>query len=126
MGCKWCKSTKITSHRNTIIFSQLPTYNLETFTLIWLDTNVNRSDENLKSQIQLRSIINYLQVFDDMETCKQYVQERESENIVLIVLGSLAKTIVPEIHSLQQLHSIYIYCREQTMHQELMENYSKV
>lgn len=39
--------------------------NLETFSLYWLDVQVNTTEDNRQTQIEFRQIINHLKIFDD-------------------------------------------------------------
>ena len=39
--------------------------NLETFSLVWLDAQVNTTEDNRQTQQKLRQIINHLKTFDD-------------------------------------------------------------
>jgi hypothetical protein len=39
--------------------------NLETFSLLWLDAQVNTTKDNRQAQEKLRQIINHLKTFDD-------------------------------------------------------------
>ena len=39
--------------------------NLETFSIFWLDAQVNTTEDNRRAQLKLREIINHLKTFDD-------------------------------------------------------------
>jgi hypothetical protein len=100
--------------------------NLETFSLIWLDASVNKH-ENLQAQEELRGAINQLKAFDDPDECEQHIKRALKEDrIVLIVSGQLGRQLVPRIHSLDQLLSIYIYCQDQNSNEQWSSQYSKV
>jgi hypothetical protein len=43
--------------------------NRETFSVIWLDTDVNILENNIVIQQKIRSFINRLKTFDDIEQC---------------------------------------------------------
>lgn len=100
--------------------------NLETFRIYWLDQEVH-NDENKASQQILRTIINHLKVFDDENECEQVIKSvPQYDRIVLIVSGRLGARIIPKIHNLEQLSSIYIYCFEKAKYEQLKEKFSKV
>ncbi|CAF3965293.1 unnamed protein product, partial [Adineta steineri] len=86
--------------------------NLETFTLVWLDSLVNISQENIDTKVLLRNAINNLQAFDDSDKCVEYIQLVSEERIVLIVSGRLGREVVPRIHQLPHLIAIYVYCTD--------------
>jgi hypothetical protein len=101
--------------------------NLETFSLLWLDANVNRTDENLQTQEDLRTTINQLRPFDDPNQCEKYILSvPKDDRIVLIVSGQLGRQIVPRIHSLEQVLSVYIYCQNQQANEQWSISFSKV
>ncbi|CAF2520409.1 unnamed protein product [Rotaria sp. Silwood2] len=101
--------------------------NIETFSLIWLDAAVNSSKENIQAQPDLRAIINYLKVFENVEKCEKYIRKsHESDRIVLIVSGGLGQEIVPRIHKLRQLCVIYIYCMNKKKNKKWASQYSKI
>ncbi|CAF2976839.1 unnamed protein product [Rotaria socialis] len=61
---------------------------LEIFYLIWLDANAN-----------------------DVKQCQKYIEERSTnDRLVMIVSGQFGREIVPSIHKLRQVISIYVYC----------------
>ncbi|CAF4119322.1 unnamed protein product, partial [Adineta steineri] len=98
--------------------------NLEVFGLIWLDSNV---EETRETEQQLRSIINRLKNFQNVKQCQQYIEERsENDRLVLIVSGRLGREIVPSIHKLRQVISIYVYCMDQKGNEEWALKFEKV
>ncbi|CAF3216441.1 unnamed protein product [Rotaria socialis] len=85
--------------------------NLETFSLLWLDAEANATEENKRAKQRLRSIINHLKIFHDLHKCKN---------------GRLGKELVPQIHDLHQLSSVYIYCKEKKFHKQWAQHFCKV
>ncbi len=101
--------------------------NLETYFLIWLDATVNSSEENVEAQQQLRKSINHLTTFDDDNDCEEYIRSVPKEDrIVLIVSGQLGQKIVPRIHQLRQIFSIYVYCMNKKQNEQWAQEFSKV
>ncbi len=101
-------------------------HQLEIFCIIWLDDNTQASD-NRDTEQRLRSIINRLKRFKNVEKCEKYIKERSPEDrIILIVSGRLGRMIVPTIHMLRQVISIYIYCMDEASNREWSEKYAKV
>ena len=98
--------------------------NLEIFSLIWLDLPTNNIHENLDIQQQLRAIINYLKLFEDIDDCEQYIQSlSKDDRIVILIHEKLATEILSRIHELRQIISIYIYS---TDGDQWMNQYKKV
>lgn len=101
--------------------------NLETFSLIWLDHNVNTRNENERIEQDLRKAINHLIKFEDEQDCQNYIEERlEEDRLILILNGLSSYTLVPRIHPLPQVYSIYIDCTSTPVNQEWIHKFSKV
>ena len=100
--------------------------NVEIFSLIWLDTNVH-TEENQDMQQRLRPIINHLKKFQDGEECKQYIQQRQKDDrIVLIVGGQLGQGVVPSIHKLRQVSAIYVSSKDKENDEQWGHEFTKV
>jgi len=101
--------------------------NLETYFLIWLDAAVNSSEENVKAQQELRKSINHLTTFDDDNKCEEYIQSiPDDDRIILIISGQLGQKLVPRIHQLRQISSIYVYCTNKKPNEQWTREFSKV
>ncbi len=100
---------------------------LPTYPLIWLDSLVNISEENLDGQKLIRSSIDHLKTFDNINKCEEYIRSISSdERIILIVSGRLGREIIPCIHQLRQVSSIYVYCLDKSANEEWAKQYKKV
>ncbi|CAM4840345.1 unnamed protein product, partial [Rotaria magnacalcarata] len=99
---------------------------LEIFCLIWLDLNTSAKEKRDTEQ-KLRSIINHLKKFQDVKQCQQYIEERShKERIIMIVSGRLGREIVPSIHELRQVISIYVYCMDKEGNKKWADKFAKV
>src|SRR5688572_17749205 len=99
---------------------------LEKFTLIWLDAAIN-GNENRQTQNDLQKLTDQFKIFDDIEKCELYIHSLAiDERIVFIVSGQLGREIVPRIHEIKQISSIYIYCFNKTANKEWTKYYSKI
>ncbi|CAF3486969.1 unnamed protein product [Rotaria sp. Silwood1] len=101
--------------------------NLETFSLLWLDAEVNTTEDNRRAQKRLRSSINHLKIFHNQNECQQYIMScSEQDRIVLIISGRLSKELIPQIHHLRQLSAVYIYCWDKRAYKDWAKQYSKI
>jgi hypothetical protein len=101
--------------------------NLETFSLLWLDENVNLIEENVNAQKKLRTVINELKTFENCQICEEYIRQITDVNsIILIVSGRYGRELIPNIHDLLQLNTVYIYCMNVKLNEEWAKNYKKV
>ncbi len=99
---------------------------VETYYLLWLDATVN-SKENIITQQKLRSVINQLHIFEDINQCREYIRYIDFEDrLFLIISGEFGQQLIPEIHQLEQVYSIYIYCLNKEFSQQWSEQYTKV
>lgn len=101
-------------------------HRLEIFSLIWLDKNVNLQ-ENRQIEGKLRAIINHIKNFEDDKQCQQYIeQSSQTDRLVLVVNGQMGRIIVPTIHHLRQVVSIYVYCIDKEKNKEWASQFGKV
>ncbi|CAM4825749.1 unnamed protein product [Rotaria magnacalcarata] len=99
---------------------------LEIFYLIWLDANAN-GKETRDTEQKLRSIINNLKKFQDVKQCQKYIEERsKNDRLVMIVSGQFGREIVPSIHKLRQVISIYVYCFDKVRNKQWADKFAKV
>lgn len=75
---------------------------------------------------KLRNIVNYLKIFENLDDCMQYVCAIEQERIFLIVSGQVGKHVVPLLHHLVQLYSVYIFCLNDESHKIWITKYPKI
>lgn len=101
--------------------------NHETFSVIWLDNDVSVFEKNIVVQQQIRSFINRLKTFDDVEQCERFIQlMSEDDRVVLIVCAGLSQKIIPRIDNFRQVASIYVYFVDNEEKREWMTKSSKV
>ena len=99
---------------------------LEDFTLIWLDASIDEF-QNKKTQTKLHKLSDRFQPFDNSDECELFIPSVSiDERIVLIVSGRLGREIVPRIHSMKQIHSIYVYCFDRDSNIPWTKIYSKI
>ncbi len=99
----------------------------KSYSILWLDPSANINEDNQHVQIELRSIINHLKTFEDEDQFEQYIQSIPShKRLILIVNGRLGKEVVPRIHHIPQVYSIYVYCMDKKRNEQWAKHYSKV
>ncbi|CAF3898017.1 unnamed protein product, partial [Adineta steineri] len=99
---------------------------LEIFSLIWLDATVNVKDTR-DTEVKLRSIINHIKKFQDIKQCQQYIEQTsQKDRLVIIVSGQLGQEIVPHIHQLRQVISIYVYCMDKKSNEQWAYKFAKI
>ena len=92
--------------------------------LIWLDSTVSK---NVDLQHQFEKLSQNFSAFENEQQCAQFIQSKsKSDRIILITNGKLGENFVPKIHFLQQIVSIYVYCRHQQIHQQWAKRFVKI
>ncbi|CAF3134546.1 unnamed protein product [Rotaria sp. Silwood2] len=100
---------------------------VQNFLLVWLDTKIDESsDDYLNCIKQLRQTFNTIEIFRDTDECIDYISELQNEKVFLIISGTLCKTVVPLIHNMVQLYSIYVFCRKEEQYEAWTKDWSKV
>ncbi|CAF0967163.1 unnamed protein product [Didymodactylos carnosus] len=100
--------------------------NKENNTLIWLDQSINDSEDSVRIQTILRELNNYVQFYTDLRLCINYIHSVKNEKIFLIISGSLAQTVLPDVHSILSVYFIFIFCHKRENHMTLLNQYSKI
>ena len=101
--------------------------NLETYSLLWLDSSPSSSQESIAAEQHLRTVINYLKIFKQSHECEEYIHSlAKTDRVILIVSGRLGQEIVPRIHECRQVTSIYVYCMNKKKNEQWVKPFKKV
>ncbi|CAF4458002.1 unnamed protein product [Rotaria sp. Silwood2] len=99
----------------------------ENFIVIWLNLNINYSDEDIDNCInKLKYAVNSVKIFIDPNQCIKFITNVRDEKIFLILSESFCQSIIPLIEDIIQLHRIYIINSQQTQNEECIQGYKKV
>jgi tetratricopeptide (TPR) repeat protein len=88
--------------------------------LIWLDTNIDEenSADCRNTVAQLQRVVNNVNTFIDGDECIEFIDTiNDNTKACMIISGSLGQHIVPRVHNMSQVDSIFIFCGN-TKHQE--------
>jgi hypothetical protein len=100
--------------------------NLEAFACLWLDAKIANTEDNRETEQKLRKFINHLRTFNQANECEEVIQKTTKEKVVLIISGQFGREVIPRIHNLPQVIACYIYCYNESEHQEWAKEYFKV
>ncbi|CAF1401652.1 unnamed protein product [Adineta steineri] len=79
--------------------------------LIWLDNNFNDNNVDCNNTIkQLKRVINNVNTFTDGEQCVEFIRTITNNKVCMIVSSSLGQHIVPHVHDMFQVDTIFIFC----------------
>ncbi|CAF3498465.1 unnamed protein product [Adineta steineri] len=95
--------------------------------VIWLGNNIDENNENYRNMIsQLRSIVNNIIIFTDSDQCIQFMNTITNIKVCLIISGSLEQYILPRVHSMSQIDSIFIMYEEKIQDIQWVKDWSKI
>ncbi len=98
------------------------------FLLVWLDTNIDviNNDDSRNTLTELRQVVDTINTFVDVNQCMNFLMNIQHEKIFMIISGSLGQNIVPLVHNIYQLTSIYIFCENKSKHEHWVKKWSKI
>ena len=96
--------------------------------MICLDANIDEvNDNDWRDNIsRLRHTINTIDTFADADKCIQFLTNIKDEMVFLIVTGHVGQHVVPIIHNMTQLDSIYIFCGNASRHEQWVKQWLKI
>lgn len=108
--------------------SFLPVINdsLETFSLVWLDNTVEERSNRDACQ-KLRAFLYHLKTFTTANAGQRYIEQKSTDDrLILIVSGRFGREVVPKVHQLRQVSSIYVFCMDKKANEQWASEYAKV
>ncbi|CAF1331744.1 unnamed protein product [Adineta ricciae] len=95
--------------------------------LIWLDSNIDKNSEDCQDTMRkLQRAVNNVHMFMDSDQCIEFIQTIHENKVFVIMPGFLGQHIVPCVHNISQVDSIFILCGNETRHQRWTKDWPKV
>lgn len=95
--------------------------------IIWCDSNVNVSQDSINVQKGIRkSVHSILETFEDIDKCDLYIKNQSGKFIILIISGGYGRQLVPKLHELPQLVTVFVYCMDKEANKQWSKDYQKV
>jgi tetratricopeptide (TPR) repeat protein len=95
--------------------------------LIWLDSSIDKNNNRCQNTItQLRRVVDDVKTFTDGDHCIQFIHTITNNKACMIISGALAQHIVPHVHNMSQVDSIFIFCGNKKRHEEWVKEWSKI
>jgi tetratricopeptide (TPR) repeat protein len=95
----------------------------ETFRLIWLDSKFDETNEDTS---QLAKVFDSIEKFLDPDPCVDFLTNIKLQKVLMIISHVFGAQIVPLIHDIPQLDSIFVFCCETIDDQSWSNDYRKV
>ena len=67
-----------------------------------------------------------MNIFNDANTCVQFLNQLNDEKVFLIVSGAVGQQVIPNIHEKVQLDTIYIFCSDKARHDPWAKQWPKI
>jgi Tfp pilus assembly protein PilF len=95
--------------------------------LIWLDNNIDDNNDDCRNTgTQLRRAVHNINRFTDGDQCIQFLETVDQEKACMIISGSLGQHIVPRVHSMSQVDSIFIFCSNKKRYEQWAKQWPKI
>ncbi|CAF1095738.1 unnamed protein product [Adineta steineri] len=125
-GTKKTHPTSGVSVRTTVN-RRMNVQRMQNVLLIWLDGNINENNADCSNTIkQLKRVVSNINTFTDGEECVEFIQTITNNKVCMIVSGSLGKHIVPHVHDMSQVDTIFIFCNNQEWHKQWAKEWPKI
>ncbi|UJR12274.1 hypothetical protein I4U23_016451 [Adineta vaga] len=86
--------------------------NLEPYTLVWYDADMNDTNDTQQIQYELHRLINFIKIFNDPDKCQTYIEEIKTEKIIIIMSNNHDHQLLRHFHDQIRVIAIYIYSRD--------------
>ncbi|CAF1322133.1 unnamed protein product [Adineta steineri] len=114
-------STSTTASRH------INTQRMQNALLVWLDNNISEDNADCNNIIkQLKHVINNVNMFTDDEECIEFIQTIIDNKVCMITSATLGQHIVPRLHDISQVDSIFIFCNNQEWHKQWAKDWPKI
>ncbi|CAF1063947.1 unnamed protein product [Adineta steineri] len=100
---------------------------LQNVLLIWLDSNIDETNNDCQNTItKLRHAVNDIKTYTNGDQCLEFIQTIIDNKICMIISGSLGQQIVPRVHNMSQMDSIFIFCGNKKYHEQWTKDWPKI
>ncbi|CAF1417012.1 unnamed protein product, partial [Adineta ricciae] len=108
-------------------FHRLNIGQMQEILVVWLDTHIYSSNPDYQNAItHLQYVVNDIYTFTDNDECIDFILTLTDTNVCLITSGSLGQLILPCIHDISKIDSIFIFCDDQNRHEQWAKHWCKV
>lgn len=105
--------------------NKLPT--VQSVLLIWLDKGLDENRPDYYSTLtELQRGINTINTYTDGDECIQFLKTIKQDKACMVIQGSLGQNIVPRVHDMPQVDSIFIFCQNRQYHEGWANQWPKI
>ncbi|CAF1298353.1 unnamed protein product [Rotaria sp. Silwood1] len=100
---------------------------VQNYVVIWVDGSIDEPNKDCQNTLeQLRNVVKEIKFCKTSTKCIEILNDMNNKRVCVIASGSLGQHLVPQIHDMPQLDSIYIFCGNESRHKEWAQNWSKI
>ncbi|CAF1626176.1 unnamed protein product [Adineta steineri] len=100
---------------------------LQNVLLVWLDSNIDETNDYYQNTITtLRRAIKDVNTYTNGDQCLEFIQTIVDKKVCMVISGSLEKHIVPRVHNMSQVDSIFIFSGNKIYHQQWIKDWPKI
>jgi tetratricopeptide (TPR) repeat protein len=115
------------SSKGALLSERINVQMVQNVLLIWLDQNIDDNSADCRNTItQLRRTVNTINTFTDGEQCIHFLENMDNEKVCMIISGSLGQHIVPRVHNMSQVDSIFIFCGNKKHYEQSAKDWPKI
>ena len=100
---------------------------LQNILIIWIDSDINKSTKDGQNALaELETVFNDVHIFTQPDAAIDLLTEVNYMKAFLIIETIVSQQLVPLIHDIPQLNSIYIFSGNQSQHEQWTEEWIKI
>ncbi|CAF1645766.1 unnamed protein product, partial [Adineta ricciae] len=108
-------------------FNRIKIEETQDISVIWLDTHIHSSNPDYQNAItHLQYSVNDIYTFTDNDECIDFILTLTDTDVCLITSGSVGQRLVPCVHNISNIDSIFIFCDDQNRHEQWAKHWCKV
>ncbi|CAF1330873.1 unnamed protein product [Didymodactylos carnosus] len=113
--------------KSPVSVDQQQQYHVENYFILWLNTNSGEDTDYQNSVSQLCNALDVSKIFNNADECIDYITDICDEKVHFIVSIAFLDQIIPLIHELPQIDSIYILNLNKKIEcEQWMKQYEKI
>ncbi|CAF1295657.1 unnamed protein product [Adineta steineri] len=99
----------------------------QSYSVIWVDGNVDEAHSDCQNILeQLRHVVNHVTICKEPEHSIKCLNNIDDQKVFIISSNDLGQDLVPQIHSMKNVHAIYIFCENKEKHEQWTKQWSKI
>jgi hypothetical protein len=95
--------------------------------LVWLNNNIDDKSADYRNTItQLQRAVSTVKTVTDGEECIEFIESMPDEKICMIIPGYFGQHIMPRIHNMSRVNSIFIFSGNKKRHEQWAQDWPKI